>query len=401
MIEPRALLELVRDHGSPVYVYDLAEVRARVARLRKLFPGFRISYAMKSNPHPELLALMREQVDHLDVSSGGELEKGLDTGWDPDRISFTGPGKTPEEISAAVAAGIAFQIVESVGEAVVANRLASEQGRTHRILVRLSPNSSPAGFGVSMAGRPTQFGLDEGDWPEGLRRIADQEMLEVKGFHIYSGTQSLKASAIVENFRIMADSFSRCADILDIRPEALVFGTGFGVPYHEGMEELDVDEVAEGVGSVVAGLKNDRRLGDATLMLELGRWLVGPAGQYLVTVLYRKQSHGQEIAICDGGMHHNLAAAGHLGGVIHRNYRMENLSALAESRAEGPPEKYRVVGSLCTSIDLLGNSVELERISPGDVLAIKNSGAYGLTASPINFISHPPAREITVDQDAS
>jgi len=397
MIQPRELLELVREHGSPLYVYDLGEVKARIARLRALFPDFKLSYAMKANPHPEVVSLMRHRVDHLDVSSGGELRTALDLGWEPDRVSFTGPGKTRDEISASVAAAGSFQIVESVDEAILANRVASDQGRVHRILVRLSPNASPPGFGVRMSGRPTQFGLDEDDWPEGLRRIAEQGNLEVKGFHIYSGTQSLQGSAVVDNFEIMADSFSRCAEILGIHPDLLVFGTGFGVPYHDGMEALDVEEVSAGATRLVARLRRDPRLADAQLLLELGRWLVGPAGQYLVTVLYTKRSHGQEIAICDGGMHHNLAAAGHLGGVIHRNYRMENLSSRAEPAPDGSKGTYRVVGSLCTSIDLLGNAVELDRISAGDVLAIKNSGAYGLTASPVNFISHPPAEEVTVD----
>jgi diaminopimelate decarboxylase len=397
MIEPRALLGLVEEHGSPLYVYDLGELKARIARLRRLFPGFKISYAMKANPNPEIVSLMREQVDHLDVSSGGELQKALELGWEPHRISFTGPGKTPAEISASVASRDSFLIVESVEEALQASRFATERGTVHRVLVRLSPDASPPGFGVRMAGRPTQFGLDETDWPDGLRRIGKLDGLEVKGFHVYSGTQSLKASAVVENFDIMAEAFSRCAGILGINPEVLVFGTGFGVPYHDGMEELDVEAVSAGATELVDRLKRDPRLQDAHRLLELGRWLIGPAGQYLTTVLYTKHSRGQEIAICDGGMHHNLAAAGHLGGVIHRNYRMENLSSRAGSRPNGSPETYRVVGSLCTSIDLLGNAVELDPISPGDVLSIKNSGAYGLTASPINFISHPTAREVTVD----
>ena len=138
------------------------------------------------------------------------------------------------------------------------------------------------------------------------------------------------------------------------------------------------------------------RFRQSRLVLETGRYLIGEAGFYLTRIVRIKHSRGSDILLCDGGMNHHLAACGHLGSVVHRNYRMLQVTVPNGVREERP---YDLVGPLCTSIDTLGHGVKLLGPIPGNVIAVRCSGAYGLTASPVHFISHEPARELLVEGD--
>jgi diaminopimelate decarboxylase len=168
-----------------------------------------------------------------------------------------------------------------------------------------------------------------------------------------------------------------------------VFGSGFGIPYALGEEDLDVEAVAARVNPMVDDLKAEARFAKTALALEMGRWLVGPAGWLLTSVVAAKSSRGVEFRVCDAGFNNHLAACGMLGTVIRRNWRFENLT-----NPEGRPGAFTLTGPLCTTIDILASGVELPEPRVGDVIAIPQSGAYGLTASPTRFISHPEPREI-------
>jgi diaminopimelate decarboxylase len=391
------LADVASRFGTPCFVYFLDEVAARIEALRAAFGGrFKLSYAIKSNPNPALVGWMKARVPALDISSGGELHAALAAGWSGDRISFTGPGKRAWELEDAVAARVGKFVLESVREAEDLDALAARAGCVQPVLLRVAPASLPRGFGVNMAGKPTQFGVDEEDAGAAVEAIGRLTHLRLAGFHAYSGTQCVDARAIGENFSIFARIFGELSSRFDLRPEALVFGAGFGIPYHPGMNALDLSSAAEAAAPALERLAADARTSDATLYLEMGRYLVGEAGLYLARVTRIKRSRGAEIAILDGGMNHHLGAAGHLGSVIHRNYRIFRPGAAPG----GSRRAYELVGPLCTSIDTLGHGVELPELREGDLLAVHCSGAYGLTASPVNFISHEPPREIAVEGDA-
>jgi diaminopimelate decarboxylase len=179
----------------------------------------------------------------------------------------------------------------------------------------------------------------------------------------------------------------------DIIPHKLVFGSGLGVSYHLGDTPLKLGEVAANLRADMDAFQAEDRFKHTQLILELGRYLVGEAGYFLTTVITVKESRGARIGICDGGMNNQLPASGHFGMVIHRNYKMHRVGG-----GEGA-KKINLVGPLCTSIDRLASGVELPHLSAGDVVAIHASGAYGLTASPIYFISHPLPREVLVESE--
>lgn len=391
------LADVARQYGTPCFVYFLDDVRARIDALRAAFGGrFNISYAVKSNPNPALLSWMKDHVPSLDISSGGELHRALAAGWGGDCISFTGPGKRAWELADAVDAQVGKLVLESVREAEELDAVAAAAKRLQRVLLRIAPSSLPRGFGVNMAGKPTQFGVDEEEAAAAITAIGQLARLRLVGFHAYSGTQCVDAKAVGENFGIFARIFGELSRQCDLHPEAIVFGAGFGIPYHPGMNELDLPAAAAAAAPALERLASDPRTGGATLYLEMGRYLVGEAGLYVTRVTRIKRSRGSEIAILDGGMNHHLGACGHLGSVIHRNYRIFRIGA-APAEARRP---YELVGPLCTSIDTLGHGVELPELREGDLLGVHSSGAYGLTASPVNFISHEPPREVAVEGDA-
>ena len=381
-----ALPALLGQIETPAYVYDLGLVEQRYRALSQALPGFGIRYAVKANPHAAVLGCMTALGALIDASSIGEVRRAVAVGAGPGLISFTGPGKRLAEIVEAVETGIGHMVVESLHQAQQTNAAAVARGVVQPVLARISPATSPKGFGARMTGVATQFGIDEEEAPQVLAQIAALPGLDLQGLHFYAGSNSLDAAAIGANMQNCADLARALMDGLGRLPRRLIFGSGFGVPYHDGQRELVLDELATTVRAALLPLTAYSGVG---IDIELGRWLVAPAGQLLVRVLTRKSGRGATIAICDGGFNAHLAACGMMGSVVRRNWPIRNVSAPDAAR-----EKVTLAGPLCTSIDLLARDLDIAAPGVGDVLAVGLSGAYGATSSPQGFISQPPVREM-------
>ena len=390
----RAIAETI---GTPAYVYLWDRVEERVAALREAFGGrFGLSFAVKANPNRALLRKLSPHVVALDVSSGGELEIALESGYEPARLSFSGPAKTRSELDRAVEIGCGEIIVESVDEMRTLAEVARARAATPRVLLRVNPQKLPRGFGVGMAGAPSHFGIDEEELDAAIDELKAIAVLRFHGFHVYAGTQCLVADVIAEAYANFVSIWSAAAAKHELTCARLVFGSGFGIPYDDGQKELDVAAVAAKVVPLLDAMKQDPWLGGAETLLELGRFLVGRAGVYVARVIRTKESRGKRFCILDGGLNHHLAAAGLFGTVVRRNYPMHKVGAGADE-ARTP---HQLVGPLCTTIDVLGADVKLPEMRAGDLVAIESSGAYGLTASPLDFIAHPRPREVVVDHGA-
>lgn len=376
--------------GTPLYVYDLDALGARFDELERLFHEyFRVSYAIKSNPNTQVLAAIRPRIATFDASSFAEVERAVSAGAPPKDITLSGPGKRKEEIERAVALGIGELVVESVEDAEIASETAVRLGRKQNILVRINPLKVPRKFGASMAGRPSQFGVDEEVLPDALQKISRLPSLNLMGFHIYSGTNCLNAAAIAENFEIFLGIFREAARLTGRAPEKLIFGSGFGVPYLPDDLPLDVAALAQLISPIMADFRAEPQFSETEFVLEMGRWLIAPVGWLLTTVIGAKDSRGSQFRICDAGFNNHLAACGMMGSVFRRNWRYSNISS-----PNGKPLTYTLTGPLCTTIDMLAANIEMPELAVGDVISIENSGAYGLTASPTRFISHPEPREV-------
>lgn len=384
------LTRLVEQVGStPFYAYDKALIADRVGLLRRHIPKeVKLHYAIKANPMPDLVAHLANLVDGLDVASAKELEVALGTGMDPAEISFAGPGKTEVELAHAVAAGILLN-VESAREVRLLAEIAERLSRPARVAVRVNPDFELKTSGMKMGGGPKQFGVDAEQVPALLAEIG-RLGLGFEGFHIYTGSQNLRAEAICEAQR---KSFALAMELAKAAPapvKVLNIGGGFGIPYFPGDKPLELAPIGQNLGALVGEAR--QTLPEATLVVELGRYLVGEAGIYVCKVIDRKVSRGQVFLVTDGGLHHHLAASGNFGQVIRKNYPV----AIGNKMHGGPREVASVVGPLCTPLDLLADRMELAEAQPGDLVVVFQSGAYGLTASPTAFLSHPAPAEILV-----
>lgn len=381
----RDFAELVAEAGTPLFVYDFGIVADRVRALRTAFAGVDVHYAIKANPFAPLLAAIAEVVDGLDVASAGELETAL-TVKPAEAISFAGPGKRDVELEAAIRAGATINL-ESEGEADRALRIAEKIGTTPRLAVRVNPAFELKGSGMRMGGRASPFGIDAERVPALVRRLIAAGA-DWRGFHIYAGSQALDTAAIIEMQAATLALADRLAVEVGNAPPLVNLGGGFGVPYFAG--DTPVDVAAVGAALTQALATSDRSA--TRYAIELGRWLVAECGVYLTRVVDRKESRGETFLICDGGLHHQLAASGNFGTVVRRNYPL----ALADRVGADVEETVNVVGPLCTPLDRLGDQVGLPRADVGDVIAIFLAGAYGLTASPTAFLGHPIAGELLV-----
>ncbi|MFK7880413.1 type III PLP-dependent enzyme [Roseobacter sp.] len=387
------LLEAANTFGTPLYVYNLDMVQKRLSILSDLFGNrFGISYAIKANPNPTLLAALQAGLSTFDASSFAEVIAAIDAGMPAKQVTFSGPAKREAEIKGAIVAGVGELVVESLTEAKRASSIAKERGVNQNILVRINPLKLPRKFGASMGATASQFGIDEEDLARDLPIIRDYPNLNLIGFHIYSGTNCLVPEAIAENFAIFADIFRAAQEITGVKPKRLVFGSGFGIPYLPGEDALDHAALPALINPIIDDLLDGEAFNETKCNLELGRWLVGPAGWLLTRVISEKHSRGVEVRTCDAGFNAHLAACGMMGSVIRRNWDFENLS-----NAKGQTGRYMLTGPLCTSIDRLAMDIELPKVSIADVLSIASSGAYGYSASPRGFISHPEPREVVIE----
>jgi diaminopimelate decarboxylase len=304
------------------------------------------------------------------------------------RISFAGPGKGEGELSCAIAAGIVINM-ESEQEMERIAALGERLGLRPRVAVRVNPDFELKSSGMKMGGGPKQFGVDAERVPAMLARIGKLG-LDFEGLHIFSGSQNLRAGSIQEAQEKTLQLAMRLAEHAPSPIRLVNIGGGFGVPYFPGEAPLDLAAVGENLRRLLPDV--ERRLPGAQIVVELGRYFVAEAGIYVCRVHERKISRGQVFLVTDGGLHHHLAASGNFGQVIRKNYPV----VVGNRMRSAEREVVSVIGPLCTPLDLLADQMEMAKADVGDLIVVFQSGAYGLTASPTGFLSHPAPLEVLV-----
>ena len=374
---------------TPFYAYDRQLIKQRVAELRAALPAsVKLHFAMKANPMPAVVGYMAGLVDGIDVASAGELKVALDAGTDPHEISFAGPGKREVELRQAVAAGILINI-ESFREVELLGAISRELSLPARVAVRVNPDFELKGSGMKMGGGPKQFGVDAEQVPE-LLALIRKTGLDFEGFHLFAGSQNLKAESICE---AQQKSYELALKLAAQAPSPVRFlnlGGGFGIPYFPGEQVLDLAPIGDNLRMLAKRAEQD--FPQASLVIELGRYLVGEAGIYVTRVIDRKVSRGQVFLVVDGGLNHHLSASGNFGQVIRKNYP----AAVGTQMNAEQTEVASVVGPLCTPLDILADKMPLPLAYPNDLIVIFQSGAYGASASPQAFLGHPAVVEVLV-----
>ena len=385
----RLSLLAARVGQTPFYAYDRGLLRARVEMLRAILPRpIKLHYAMKANPMPAVVAYMAGLVDGIDVASAGELKVALDAGADPAEVSFAGPGKRDAELRQAVASRVLVNL-ESAREIAVLQAASAEFGVPARVAVRVNPDFELKGSGMKMGGGPKQFGVDVEQMP-GLLAAIGRAGLAFEGFHLFAGSQNLRAESICEAQQKSFDLAVRLAQDAPAPVRFLNLGGGFGIPYFPGEQRLDLLPIGDNLHQLLGRAKTE--LPQAELVIELGRYLVAEAGIYVTRVVDRKVSRGQVYLVTDGGLNHHLAASGNFGQVVRKNYPV----TIGNRQGAAGTETASVVGPLCTPLDLLADRMSLPVADVGDLAVVFQSGAYGASASPQAFLGHAPCTEVLV-----
>ena len=392
-VDGHPLPDLIARFGSPLYVYSAKTMRGQLKLLRNhVGRDFDIFFSVKANPNPAVLKVFCDEGAGLEIASAGEYVRAVRAGAPADRILFAGPGKTDEELSYVVDGGIGEIHVESLDEIERLGRICDQAKKTVSVAVRVNPDASVQGGAMRMGGGATAFGLDESLLGAAIEQISITSHLSLKGLHIFSGTQILKAETLLAQWNYGV-SLARRLIKSGVRIETVDLGGGLGIPYFLNDKPLDLEVVASGARLLREEMRADRHLRSVKLMIEPGRFLAGPSGLYATRVTTVKTSRGECFTVTDGGMHHHLAATGNLGQVIKKDYPV----ILANRLNDAYDTAQKVVGPLCTPLDTYGRKTILPSPRPGDTVAILQSGAYGLSSSPVGFLNHPMPAEVLVD----
>jgi diaminopimelate decarboxylase len=369
------LLEVVRRFGTPTYAYDLSRIRSQIAKLKTLLPAaVEIFYSLKANASLGLCRVMARAGLGADVASAGELVTALAAGFASERLFVSGPDKSSSMLEELEHAPDALLSIDSLSEL---QHLAGRDQR-YRALLRLRPDYSS--FAACAAGADSRFGITLQDLP-GCREARG---IRVVGFHVFSGSQVLRAEGIVHHLRGAMSLVSRAAKILGIRPQLINLGGGLGIAYGPSDPDLDLAPIGRELEFLLQDTDCPR------LMIELGRFLVAPAGWYLTTVIAEQTYAGRPAVVVDGGTHQR-------GDMCGLGLRTKAWPPVVLSDHAGPLQATDVWGCLSLPGDVLIEASPLPPLKRGDILAFPNAGAYGLGASPVLFHGHLPPAEVAFD----
>ena len=381
-----ALTDLVGQSNLPLYLYNRRILRHRVGALREAFPAWVPCYAVKANPHRAIVSTLYESGCSLEVSSEGEFRIASAVASGP-RIGVVGPGKTRALVEAAIDGNAGWLAAESERDLqLIAASLASRRARSVP-LVRVNMRHKVTGAGETMAGQPSQFGIDEEAVASVIARVTSAP---IAGLHLYAGSQFLDTEAIVNATAALFQTFWTLESAVGLDWEHLVCGLGIGVtPSLAACPAVEPKQLhsrlMRALGGDLAALESSSRV----LELDVGRYLVADAGLLVTRVLDVKCSRGRTFVVVDSGMHSFLRPMTPWG-------EQHAVSVLGRATDE-PTGVVTVVGPACLPGDVLATDVALPPVTTDDLLLVHSVGAYGLSMSPLGWGSFGATRELMVD----
>lgn len=388
---------LAERFGTPLYVYDLGVVDGQVAALRAVLPpSCDVAYAVKANPALAVVAHLAGLGLGADVASAGELKTVLRAGVDPSVVVMTGPGKRDDELRAAVAAGIRVVTVESPGELARLERIAAEEGVVVPILLRAAVPADVGLERVRLVGDDGagKFGMDDNDLQATARAAVRSRHLDLLGLHAFGASNVVDAEALADHAERTVELARLLAIATGFRLRLVNVGGGLGIPYEPDDRALDVRAFGARLAAIAALLTADPATRETRLLLEPGRFLVGPAGAYLARVVDCKTVEGTRVVVLDGGVHHMLRPA-----LVGQEHRIRALGATASWGTKAFP--VTVAGPLCSGLDILAGQAVMPVPAVGELIAVLDAGAYGFTASMPLFLSHPTPAEVVIRDGAA
>ena len=375
------LAAIAAEAGTPVHVYSGGVIDERYRALHAALAAVphRLHYAVKANATLAVVRRLRDLGASADVNSGGELEVALRAGFAPSDIVFTGVGKTHDELERAVRLNLAAINAESPGEVDRIERIAAAAGVVARVSVRINPDIEAGSHPhISTGHRATKFGMSVADATRLMRDVSRRPCMRVVGLHVHIGSQ-LTALEPIARAADMLVSLATSLKDEGISIEHIDLGGGLGIPYQAGQTTIALDDYA----AVVIGAARQSGL---TVLVEPGRWIVGSAGALVTSVVdLKRRDDGGWFVVVDAGMTDLLRPA--LYGAWHE------VEAVAPR--SGAPITADIVGPVCETSDTFGRDRELTPVEVGDLLAIRDTGAYGAVMAS-NYNRRPLAAEVLV-----
>lgn len=403
-IDGHALGDLVAEHGTPLYVYSAPTLRTRARTILKAFhdrlASTRIVYGGKAYLSPAIVRLLADQGIGLDVVSGGEIYGGLLGGVAPAEMVFHGNDKSAGELEQAVGAGVGLIVIDNLDEIPVLNRVVESLYGRHdtkwtkvRVMLRLNPGVDVHTHAKIQTGVvDSKFGLAiwSGEASAAVEAVIHSPRLELVGYHMHLGSQLHETAAMTEALNKQIAFAAEMTATHGIVPKVLSPGGGLGIAYTDDLDETSAVGWAEAICSTVVSACVEHQLPVPQLIIEPGRWIVGPSAVALYMVGSVKLIPGVRTYVAvDGGMADNPRPA---------LYQASYTAAIANREATGLPETVSVAGRYCESGDILIDEVALPGVRVGDLLAMPAAGAYQLSmASNYNAVPRPAV--VLVDGD--
>ncbi|HQA04105.1 MAG TPA: diaminopimelate decarboxylase [Thermodesulfovibrio thiophilus] len=377
--EDIAVSELVREFGTPLYIYSYATLIRHIRAYEEAFcevPHI-ICYAVKANSNLAILSLCAELGIGADIVSGGELFRALKAGIKPFRIVFAGVGKTEQEIEYALKNNILMFNVESEAELYKINEVAKKLKKHACVALRVNPDIDPKTHKYIATGlRTSKFGIPIEKALEYYKLAKSLKNIKIIGIHKHIGSQITDTSAYVEALSKILSLYDKLAKY-DVDIEYIDIGGGLGITYKDEEPPLPKD-LANALIPLIKSKKGK-------IIVEPGRSIVGNAGILVTKVLYTKETGSKNFIIVDAGMNDLIRPS--LYGSYH-----EILPVTPDKRQKIVAD---IVGPICESGDFLAKDREIEKITPGEYLAVMSAGAYGFSMSS-NYNSRPRAAEVLV-----
>lgn len=377
------LESIARKAGTPLYVYSASAIRERFLRYKEAFADtpHTICYAVKANSNLSVLRLLAAEGSGFDIVSGGELFRVLKAGGQPDKVVFSGVGKTREEVEYALAEGIHSFNCESASELSLIDSIATRLGKIAKVSLRVNPHVDAQTHPYISTGlKDHKFGIDIDHVEQAYLQAAAAEGLSPEGVSCHIGSQLLSTTPLLEALEAVLQLVEHLrAKGLPIAH--LDLGGGLGVPYKQADNEPDVAEHIQAICRRTAGL-------GLTLMVEPGRSIVGPAGALVSRVLYRKSTGTKEFIVLDAAMNDLIRPA-----LYKAHHEIVPLRQAGTGTVVAD-----IVGPICESGDFFAEGREVANAMPGDFMALLTAGAYGFTLAS-NYNSRPRAAEVLVDGD--
>ncbi len=366
------LVDLANRFGTPLYVVDAQRIRENFRRFREAFesyPRVLIAYAYKANSSLAICSILKKEGAGAEVVSGGELLIALKIRVDPENIVFDGVSKGEAELRMAIQKEVGAINIESLEELEKIEEIASDLGKRAKIGVRLNPGVSVKTHSHDITGaRSSKFGLDYEGAFKAYKKAKEMDNVEVKGIHMHIGSQITELVSFREATLRLFNFISKLKE-MGIFLDYIDLGGGLGIAY----ESSKVDYLKEYSTTLLDVTKEkieELELGEPRLIFEPGRYLVADSSVLLTRVNYVKEIFGRKWALVDAGMNDFIRPAFY--GAYHE--------IVAANKASQPKSRrYDVGGPICESSDVFGRDVKLPEINQGDLLAILDVGAYGMS----------------------